>query len=149
MPVHAVPCRAPRLFGTIALLTTTALACTPRVRSSCAGITPPSSTVGAAELQAAKAPRLLEALRRVRPRFLQTRAPRRDQFAVVYVDGVRVGDLSYLSSVPVADVVDVAFLRAADATTRFGTDHTGGALLVRTHGHGTESNQTEVSRCSP
>lgn len=149
MPAHALPRPAPRLLGAIAVLTVTPLACTPYVQSSCAGITPPSSTVGAGELQASKAPRLLEALRRVRPRFLQTRAPRRDQFAVVYVDGVRVGDLSYLSSVLVADVVDVAFLRAPDATTRFGTDHTGGALLVRTHGHGTESKQTEVSRCSP
>jgi len=86
----------------------------------------------AEELRAAHVPNLLKAIQRIRPRFLETRVPRRDQFAVVYVDGTPVGDVLQLRDIPVIDVVEVVFLGASDATTRFGTDHTGGALLVHT-----------------
>jgi hypothetical protein len=71
------------------------------------------------------------ALRLARPRFLRTRAARKDA-PVVYVDGVRVGDLAYLRSLPVRDVAIVRALGRSEATTRFGTDHVGGALLVTT-----------------
>jgi hypothetical protein len=104
----------------------------PGTNTTCNPLAPPSSVLTAEDLRAAHVPRLLEAIERVRPTFLHTRAPRRDQSAVVYVDGTRVGDVLMLRDIPVADVVEVVFVRASDATTRFGTDHTGGALLVRT-----------------
>lgn len=99
----------------------------------CSPLAPTSNRVTGDELREAHVRTLLEAVGRVRPRFLRSHAPRRGQSAVAYLDGVRMGPVDRLRDVPVMDVVDVVFLPAADATTRFGTDHTGGALLVRTH----------------
>jgi hypothetical protein len=101
--------------------------------AECPPLAPSSYRVTGAELRGAHVLTLLEAVGRVRPRFLRSHSPRKGQSAVVYVDRVRVGPVARLRDVPVMDVVDVVFLGAADATTRFGSDHTGGALLVRTH----------------
>ncbi|NJD20655.1 MAG: hypothetical protein FIA95_15400 [Gemmatimonadetes bacterium] len=74
---------------------------------------------------------MYEALRLSRPRFLRPRAALSLE-PVVYVDGVRANELGDLHSVALPDVVDVRFMSGPDATTRFGTDHVGGALLVWT-----------------
>jgi hypothetical protein len=100
--------------------------------AECRPQSPSSTRVTAAELRAAHVPDLLEAVKRVRPRFVRSHAPRRDQPSVVYVDGTRVGPVYHLRDIPVMDVLEVVFVGASDATTRYGTDHTGGALLVRT-----------------
>lgn len=100
--------------------------------ANCPSLGPSSYRVTGAELRAAHVPNLLEAVERVRPRFLRSHAPRRDQAPVVYADGTRVGPVHRLRDISVMDVVDVVFVAAPDATTRFGTDHAGGALLVRT-----------------
>ena len=100
----------------------------------CAPTAPPSSVVARDELLRTHVPKLMEAIARLRPRFLERRGARRDQRAVVYVDGTPAGSIEELEEIPVADVVWVTFLRPVDATTRFGTDHVGGALLVRTRG---------------
>ncbi|MGD2069577.1 MAG: hypothetical protein PVI57_12950 [Gemmatimonadota bacterium] len=83
------------------------------------------------ELIATGASDLFTALRLSRPRFLETRAPRKDA-PVLYVDGVQVGEVAYLRGMRVQDVASVRLLRGPDATTRYGTDHLGGALLVTT-----------------
>jgi len=107
-------------------------AVSPGPGGECPAVAPSSSHVTGTELRKTHVPDLLEAVRRLRPRFLRSHAPRRDQSAVVYVDGTRAGDVLTLRDIPVIDVLEVQFLRPSDATTRFGTDHTGGALLVRT-----------------
>lgn len=66
-----------------------------------------------------------------RPTFLQGRDARRQE-PVLYVDGIAIAEFDALHDIPLADVLDVTFLSGADATTRFGTGHVGGALLVRT-----------------
>jgi hypothetical protein len=49
---------------------------------------------------------------------------------LVYVDGVRSGDFSYLESLRIEEVERVRFINARDATTRWGTGHPGGAIEV-------------------
>jgi hypothetical protein len=51
---------------------------------------------------------------------------------VVYLDGARLGDVATLQQVHPLDVESMEYLGAATATIRFGTGHTGGAVLVRT-----------------
>lgn len=107
-------------------------ACATSTSPRCARAGPSGSDrVTGRELLATGASDLHAALRLARPHFLRSRAARKDA-PVLYVDGVRVGDLSYLRSLPVRDVAAVRALGRSDATTRFGTDHVGGALLVTT-----------------
>jgi len=78
-----------------------------------------------------------EVIAQLRPEYLRSRgagslrneAPPR---ATVYVDNVRFGALETLQSLTVDHLLRVEYLSASDATTRFGTDHTGGAILVTT-----------------
>lgn len=69
----------------------------------------------------------LEVVQRLRPRWLQGRAG--DPVAVR--DGNRLGlAVDYLDQIPAGDVESLRFLAATDATLRFGTGVTGGAILV-------------------
>ena len=52
--------------------------------------------------------------------------------AVVYVDGTKFGELESLRSVSAEHIFRVDYLSASDATTRFGSDHVGGAILITT-----------------
>ena len=51
---------------------------------------------------------------------------------VVYIDGMRAGGQSALASVSAITIREIRLLNAADATTRFGTGHPLGAILVQT-----------------
>ena len=51
---------------------------------------------------------------------------------VVYVDGMRAGGQNALASVSASTIREIRLLNAADATTRFGTGHSLGAILVST-----------------
>ena len=70
----------------------------------------------------------MEAVRRLRPGWLLARgAP------VVYVDNIRrPGGVDALFNVPVGQIRLLEFIGAADATTRWGTGHTGGVIQVLT-----------------
>lgn len=78
-----------------------------------------------------------EAVQRVRPHWIRTRssptmANPQPALAVVYVDGVRMGDVGELRRVQANEVEQMEYLSASDATNRFGTGHQGGAILVTT-----------------
>src|SRR5215813_4062155 len=49
---------------------------------------------------------------------------------LVYLEGVRYGALDALNSINALDVAELRFLDARDATTRFGSGHTTGVILV-------------------
>lgn len=79
-----------------------------------------------------------EVVERLRPEFLRSRGvssmrSRTPDLPVVYVDGVRAGGLSELRRVPCTVLAQISYLAAADATTRYGLDHAGGAILVVTN----------------
>ena len=50
----------------------------------------------------------------------------------VYVDNVSFGDVGTLSNLAATQILTIQFLNARDATTRFGTGHMGGVILVTT-----------------
>jgi hypothetical protein len=51
---------------------------------------------------------------------------------VVYPDGARFGTVSELRGLRPSQVARIQFLSAPQATSRFGTDHVNGAILVTT-----------------
>ncbi|MFW6079709.1 MAG: hypothetical protein ACODAE_08815 [Gemmatimonadota bacterium] len=92
------------------------------------------------QIEAASGSTAYDIIREIRPRFLATRGSVRlaagadpsDSEPVVYVDGVRFGGLDSLHNVQKSDLLEVRRLGSGDATTRFGTGHVGGAILVTT-----------------
>lgn len=73
----------------------------------------------------------------LRPEYLRSRGPASLRSttpvrAVVYVDEMRFGDLDSLRSMNADQIHHIRYVNAADATTRFGTDHLGGAILIAT-----------------
>ena len=76
-------------------------------------------------------------IRQLRPEFLRSRGATslRDltpPTAVVYLDGVKYGDLNSLKLISAEQLTKVQYLNGSEATTRYGTDHVGGAILITT-----------------
>ena len=93
------------------------------------------SRIAREELVETNVQTLDEAIRVLRPNWLRGRGQNSfsaPQQAVVYVDDLRRGGPEYLSRINTADVLSVEFIGALTAQQRFGEDHTGGAVLVRT-----------------
>lgn len=94
-----------------------------RVRSS-------SDRITEAELEPLLQYNAYEAVQRLRARWLTTRTGTPPQ---VHMDGnPQMGGVDFLRSLRVAEVQEMQFLNAADATTRFGTNYISGAILVVT-----------------
>lgn len=78
----------------------------------------------------------LDAVRRLRPSFLQTHGgatasiTQGPQDVVVYVDNTRMGGPSALAQIPITDVKEIQYLNGPDATQRYGTGHGSGAIIV-------------------
>jgi outer membrane cobalamin receptor len=78
----------------------------------------------------------LDAVRRLRPSFLQTHGglsssiTQGAQDVVVYVDNTRMGGPSTLAQIPITDVKEIQYLNGPDATQRYGTGHGSGAIIV-------------------
>lgn len=94
-----------------------------------------------AEIVETRAHSAFDVVRRLRPQFLRFRgrmdtAPGRTgpgmTEPVVYIDGVRLGGVASLRSIEAVDVAEIRYMSGADATTRFGTGHVAGVILVRT-----------------
>ena len=74
----------------------------------------------------------LQAIERLRPRWLQARAGTGGEPPVLYVDGSRRSSINDLQSMRTSDLEQMEYMSASDATTRFGTGHGGGAIMVTT-----------------
>ncbi|HEV8600467.1 MAG TPA: hypothetical protein VGQ69_14000 [Gemmatimonadales bacterium] len=75
-----------------------------------------------------------EVVSRLRPNWLRARqgsVTAGSAEIVVYVNEVRRGGPSALREVDRLQVAEIRRLRGSDATTRFGTDHEQGAILVK------------------
>lgn len=94
-----------------------------------------SDVLTRAEIQASRAPNVLELLQQLRPQFLRSRGalsiqdPTAGQ-PVVYLNNVHYGDIDSLRTISSGDVDEIRFISAADATTRWGTGHAGGVIQV-------------------
>jgi hypothetical protein len=137
-PVHVVQAR--RIEAMTPYVRTAALSVLSALVLACGSSGGPgargsSNVITAEELAAVEAPTVYEAVERLRPHFLRgrgTTSMRNAQPAlpVVYYAGVRQGGIEMLRQLRTRDVVEVRYLNASDATTRYGTDHTGGAIVV-------------------
>jgi len=75
----------------------------------------------------------LEAVERLRPRWLRSRSTSRGggvASPIVYLNGSRYGDLRSLQRLSVNDIEEIRFINARDATTRFGTGVQAGVIAV-------------------
>lgn len=112
------------------------------ISAGCAGMTagagaPRSSfnSVTGDELRDSVSNDLYAALQDLRPQWFRPRPRASITFAtaqepVVYVSGVREGSLDTLRGLDLLDVVSVEFIDPLDASTRYGTGHSGGVILV-------------------
>jgi len=96
-----------------------------------------SNLISSDEIAAVNATTASDIIRQLRPNWLRSRGPSSTSRAVpelpiVYVDDVRNGDTSALDRIPSHNIAEIRFLAGRDATTRFGMDHGGGAILVKT-----------------
>jgi hypothetical protein len=87
------------------------------------------------EIQTAAVATAYQAVARLRPEWLQRRGriSVRDPGAgavVVYLNGMRQGGVSALDAIAADNILDMEYLSGQEATTRFGTGHGGGAILV-------------------
>jgi len=78
-----------------------------------------------------------DAVARLRPLFLKTRGRStingtQNDYATVFVDGQRYGDLNTLHSIVAAQVVEIRFLGSGDAVGKYGMQYGSGVIDVRT-----------------
>jgi len=92
-----------------------------------------------AEIQTNRIPGMTvyDLIAQLRPEYLRSRGSNTlrnltPPTAIVYLDGVKYGSLDQLRSMSADHISQVQYLSASNATTRFGMDHTGGAILVTT-----------------
>jgi hypothetical protein len=94
-----------------------------------------SGPITRAEIEASPSRNGYDLVQNLRPSWLRTRgstslrrteAPR----PVVYIDRIREESVESLRRIDSDMIFQVEFLSASDATTRFGTGHTGGAIVV-------------------
>jgi len=71
----------------------------------------------------------LEVVQYLRPQMLR---PRGSLPVMLYIDDVKMNDMNGLATVPSNRVKEIRFINARDATTRWGTGHDSGAILVST-----------------
>ena len=95
------------------------------------GVRRASSRISAEELTAVAELDVRSAINRLRPSWL--RQGTRGALPALIMDGtVQHAGLDMLSSLRATDVVALEFMSASDATTRYGTGYTSGAIVVTT-----------------
>ena len=91
------------------------------------------NVIGGEELSGTGATNVYEAVQRLRPQWLTSARIRRggsgDEL-VVYLDSNRYGTLTSLQGLSLGGIQEVRYYGASEATNRFGTGHTGGAIVV-------------------
>lgn len=76
-----------------------------------------------------------EAVERSRPEWLRSRGATSlmhgtAEYVVVYMDHARLGEMATLRNVRVTDIREIRYLSGPEATTRYGTGHSGGVIHV-------------------
>lgn len=72
-----------------------------------------------------------QAVERLRPRWLQARVGLTGP-TMLYVDGAPGGTAEDLRQLRASEVTQMEYMGSSDATTRYGSGHDGGAIIVRT-----------------
>src|SRR5512138_1028933 len=89
--------------------------------------------------RAGEATNALQVVMKLRPQMLRSRGvispndPNGEStMPKVYVDNVAYGNVESLSNINSAQIKEIRYIKATDATTQWGTGHTGGVILVIT-----------------
>jgi hypothetical protein len=111
-----------------------AVACGPARRT--AEPTPSRRVLLEDEIRGAQVATAYQIVARLRPEWLRGRGrvSVRDPTAgavVVYLNGMRQGGVRALEAIVAETVLEMEYLNGQEATTRFGTGHGGGVILVR------------------
>lgn len=91
------------------------------------------SVLSSEELRVEVGRNLADVIRQLRPQWLVKRGAtsfNNEGDIVVYQDGTRLGGPEVLRTIPTDAVESVRLLGAGEATTRFGTGHTHGAIVI-------------------
>ncbi|MFQ6113821.1 MAG: TonB-dependent receptor plug domain-containing protein [bacterium] len=95
--------------------------------------------ITAEEIATTSATNAYEAVQLLRPHLLQRQFHRQTSLsspgpitAIVYVDGVRYGDLQSLNTLSTENISEIRYIDSREATLRYGADHGGGAFMVKT-----------------
>ena len=78
-----------------------------------------------------------DAVQMLRPSFLRQRGVPSStsgmpDLAIVYLDGMKMGDVGQLQRIPTVGIVSIRYINAIEANQRYGRGHEGGAILVDT-----------------
>jgi hypothetical protein len=83
-----------------------------------------------AEITASSYQNALEVVQSLRPAMMRPRPGGGP--VMLYLDDVKMMDLNGLSTVPSGRIREIRYISAQDATTRWGTGHASGVILVTT-----------------
>lgn len=88
------------------------------------------------EIKESSATNAFEAIQQLRPGLLDRDQQRSiDMYSissvVVYLNGVRYGNKESLKSISALQIEEIRYLPPSEATVKYGTDHSGGAFLVK------------------
>lgn len=123
---------SPRRMFAFAALALTLAGCAGSGGGTAGGARRGSSTrLVADELAGVAEMDLFGAISRLRPTWLRPQS--RGTLPVIVVDGTpQAGGADALRTMRAADVSEVQFMNASDATTRYGTGYTAGAIIITT-----------------
>ena len=101
------------------------------------GIHRDSNVLTADEIAMSHESTAYDAVARLRPLFLKTRGRStingtQNDYATVFVDGQRYGDLNTLHSLVAAQVLEIRYLGSGDAVGKYGMQYGSGVIDVRT-----------------
>ena len=91
-----------------------------------------STSISAPEIAESRAQTAFDAVNRLRPGFFGTRASFHNEERVAYLDGMKLGSVAELRTIPASRVSEIRMLSGVEATLRYGSGHSGGALEVVT-----------------
>ena len=115
---------------------TAAVACAPERVGLHRATAAPFATrdmIGEQELASIPAGTAFEAVQRLRPTFLTwTRAITPYERRLVFVDGIQMGGLEALESIPSNSIREIRLLNGIEAAGRYGTTNSAGALIITT-----------------
>jgi len=117
-------------FVSLLWLALTLVACASSTSTTTPSTRRDSNRLTAEELAVSSARDVIDAIESLRPAWL--RAREKNIAPVIYLDNVRQIDIGTLRGTPLTNVAEISFLNANDATTRFGTGHAAGAIMVKT-----------------
>jgi hypothetical protein len=120
-----------RLVGIVSLLLLVSCGMTPEPGSRRSS----SRVLTADEIQMVEGVDGYELVQRLRPQWFRMRGPgslNRPSPIRVYVNAVPVGGVAQLRQLDTSQIRGMEFLSSSEATSRFGTDHASGAILVTT-----------------